>query len=162
MISIIVAMDENKVIGKNNQLPWHLPADLAYFKQVTMGHPIIMGRKTHESIGRVLPGRENVILTRNRDYFAEGCTIIHSIDDLVEWEKRQNDEIFVIGGAEIFKQTLPITEKLYITKIHHHFTGDTYFPEYDESDWELIWQQKGVKDEKNPYDYDFVIYERRK
>jgi dihydrofolate reductase len=161
MISIIVAMDVNKVIGKDNQLPWHLPTDLAYFKRVTMGHPIIMGRKTHESIGRVLPGRENVILTRNRDYFAKGCTIIHSIEELIEWKNRQNVEVFVIGGAEIFKQTLPITDKLYITKIHHAFSGDTYFPDYDENDWRLIWKQKGVKDEKNPYDYEFFIYERR-
>ncbi|EKN68347.1 dihydrofolate reductase [Schinkia azotoformans] len=160
MISIVVAMDKNRVIGKNNQLPWHLPADLAFFKKVTMGKAIVMGRKTYESIGRPLPGRENIILTKNREYQTEGCTIIHSIDDVFDIEKIANGEVCVIGGAEIFKEVLTSTDRLYITEIDHEFEGDTYFPLVRESDWTLISKEKGPKDEKNPYDYYFAIYER--
>jgi dihydrofolate reductase len=160
MISLIVAMDNNRVIGKENRLPWHLPADLAYFKRVTMGHPIIMGRKTFESIGRVLPGRENVILTRDHAFQQEGCTIIHSVDEIKQIAL-QHDEVFVIGGAEVFKATLPIADRLYITKIDASFQGDTFFPNYNETEWKLIFNEKGKKDEKNPYDYYFRVYERQ-
>ncbi|HHW37031.1 MAG TPA: dihydrofolate reductase [Bacillales bacterium] len=160
MISIVVAMDKNRVIGKNNQLPWHLPADLAFFKKVTMGKAIVMGRKTFESIGRPLPGRENIILTKNRDYRAEGCTMIHSIDDVFDLEKTENGEVCIIGGAEIFNEVLTCTDRLYITEIDHEFEGDTFFPLIKESDWTLISKEKGPKDEKNPYDYYFTIYER--
>lgn len=160
MISIVVAMDKNRVIGKNNQLPWHLPADLAFFKKVTMGKAIVMGRKTHESIGRPLPGRENIILTKNKDYQAEGCTIIHSIDDVFDLEKTENGEVCVIGGAEIFKEVLNCSDRLYITEIDHEFEGNTFFPPLKDSDWMLVSKEKGPKDEKNPYDYYFVTYER--
>ncbi len=154
-------MDKNRLIGKNNTLPWHLPADLAFFKKVTMGKPIVMGRKTHESIGRILPGRENIIITRNKDYKAEGCTIIHNIQDIFAFEK-EYDEVFVIGGAEIFKDALPYADRLYITFIDHEFDGDTYFPLINEGDWTVISKEKGPKNEKNPYEYYFTIYERRK
>lgn len=162
MISFILAMDETRVIGKNNQLPWHLPEDLKFFKRVTMGHPIAMGRKTHESIGRMLPGRENIIITRQQDYQSEGCTIFHSVTDFVDYCNQMNDEVFVIGGAEIFKETFPFADRLYITLIHDKFAGDTFFPEYPEQEWELISCEKGIKDEKNPYDYEFRIYQRVK
>lgn len=152
-------MDKNRLIGKNNKLPWHLPADLAFFKKVTMGKPIVMGRKTHESIGRILPGRENIILTKNKNYKAEGCTIIHNIQDIFSFEK-ENDEVCVIGGAEIFKEALPHADRLYITFIDHEFEGDTYFPPINENDWTVISREKGPKDEKNPYDYYFTIYDR--
>jgi dihydrofolate reductase len=161
MISFIVAMDENRVIGKDNQLPWHLPEDLKFFKRVTMGHPIGMGRKTHESIGRILPGRENIIITRQPDYQSEGCTVIHSVGDLVEYARKQNEEIFIIGGAEIFKETFEYADRLYITHIHDKFPGDTFFPEFDWSDWDLTSSEQGIKDEKNPYDYEFKIYDRK-
>lgn len=161
MISFIVAMDENRVIGKDNQLPWRLPEDLKFFKRVTMGHPIAMGRKTHESIGRVLPGRENIVITRQADYLSEGCTVFHSVEDFVKDSKNQSDEIFVIGGAEIFKETFSYTDRLYITLIHEEFAGDTFFPEYDLSKWKLVSSEKGIKDDKNPYDYEFLIYERK-
>jgi dihydrofolate reductase len=161
MISFIVAMDENRVIGKDNQLPWRLPEDLKFFKRVTMGHPIAMGRKTHESIGRVLPGRENIVITRQADYLSEGCTVFHSVEDFVKDSKNQSDEIFVIGGAEIFKETFAFTDRLYITHIHEEFEGDTFFPEFDLSKWKLISSEKGIKDDKNPYDYEFRIYERK-
>jgi dihydrofolate reductase len=161
MISFVVAMDENRVIGKNNQLPWHLPEDLKFFKRVTMGHPIAMGRKTHESIGRVLPGRENIVITRKPDYQSENCTIFYSVEDFVKYSREQNDEIFVIGGAEIFKETFAYVDRLYITLIHTEFAGDTFFPEFNLGDWELVSNEKGIKDEKNPYDYDFRLYVRK-
>jgi dihydrofolate reductase len=161
MISFLVAMDQRNTIGKDNDLPWHLPSDLAYFKRVTMGHPIVMGRKTHESIGRVLPGRENIVLTRDKNYTAPGCTVIHSTEQLLEMHKGKNEEIFVIGGAEIFKEVFSSADRLYITLIEDLFEGDTYFPEFDLSEWEIISKDKGIKDEKNPYDYYYIVYERK-
>ena len=162
MISFIVAMDNNRVIGKDNQLPWHLPADLKFFKKTTMGHPIVMGRKTHESIGKPLPGRENIIVTRNERYDSEGCTVIHSVEELIRLDAENKEkEIFVIGGAELFKTMFPFADRLYITQIDHEFAGDTFFPDYNESDWYLTSSDKGVKDEKNPYDYFYNIYDRR-
>jgi dihydrofolate reductase len=157
MISFMLAMDENRVIGKDNDLPWRLPADLAYFKRVTMGQPIIMGRKTYDSIGRPLPGRENIVVTRNKDFKAEGITVVHSLQEALEHTK--NTEAFVIGGAQIFKEALPLASRLYITHIYHTFEGDTYFPAITD-EWKVISSEKGVKDEKNPYDYDFVVYEK--
>ncbi|WP_369899853.1 dihydrofolate reductase [Bacillus manliponensis] len=162
MISLLVAMDKNRVIGKDNDLPWHLPADLAYFKKVTMGHHIIMGRKTFESIGRPLPGRTNVIITRNTDYKVEGCQVIHSIDDVKKMSEETNEELFVIGGAEIFKEVLSFANRLYITKIEEEFEGDTFFPEVSESEWEEVFVEQGVMDDKNPYTYYFCRYEKRK
>ncbi|RBW69672.1 dihydrofolate reductase [Bacillus taeanensis] len=161
MISFLVAMDQNRVIGKDNALPWRLPADLKFFKEVTMGHTIIMGRKTYESIGRPLPGRENVVLTRDEHYQAEGCTILHSISAVAEIEKQTDNELIVIGGAEIFKQTFSIADRLYITIIEEEFAGDTFFPEFNEDEWEFISKKKGIKDERNPYDYYFLTYERK-
>lgn len=160
MISFILAMDENRVIGKNNQLPWHLPEDLKFFKRVTMGHPIAMGRKTHESIGRALPGRENIIITRQKDFRSEGCIVFHSMEEFISYCQNQEDEIFVIGGAEIFKATFVFADRLYITLIHEEFDGDTFFPEYPEQEWELVSCEKGIRDEKNPYEYEFRIYQR--
>jgi dihydrofolate reductase len=161
MISFIVAMDTKSAIGKNNELPWHLPADLAFFKKVTMGNPIVMGRKTFESIGKALPGRENVVVTRDRHYKAEDCTIIHSVDKISEIESNSNEEVFVIGGAEIFKETFPIADRLYITLIEEEFDGDTFFPPFNHEEWELKSREKGPKDDKNPYDYYFLTYDRK-
>lgn len=161
MISLIWAMDENRVIGKDNQLPWHLPEDLKFFKRMTMGHPIAMGRKTHESIGRILPGRENIIITRNRDYRCDGCTVMYSVEELNEVARQSNEEIFIIGGAEIFQKVLPLADRLYLTMIHHSFSGDTFFPEIDLNDWELVSCEQGVQDDKNPYQYEFLIYKRK-
>jgi dihydrofolate reductase len=162
MISYIVAMDKNHVIGRNNELPWHLPADLAYFKKMTMGKPIIMGRKTHESIGRALPGRENIIVTRNKDYQSEGCKVVHSIDEIKQLEKETDQELSVIGGAELFKELFSVTDRLYITHIYHEFEGDTFFPDINWENWEVVEREMGVKDEKNPYDYEYVVYDRKK
>jgi dihydrofolate reductase len=158
MISLLWAMDKNRGIGLNNELPWRLPEDLKYFKRVTMGKPIAMGRKTYDSIGRPLPGRENIVITRRQGLTIEGCTVIHDVKELV---KREEDELFVIGGAEIFKEILPYADRLYITEIYEEFEADTFFPEIDMSDWELIESNPGIKDEKNPYDYVFFVYQRK-
>ncbi|AZV43977.1 dihydrofolate reductase [Peribacillus asahii] len=161
MISLIVAMDQNWVIGKDNQLPWYLPADLQYFKKVTMGKPIIMGRKTFESIGRVLPGRENIIVTRNQSYTNSDCTILHTIDEIKQYADQSEQEVFVIGGAEIFKEILPVTDRIYITEIEASFEGDTYFPSLDENEWTTRSSTPGIVDEKNVYAHRFVVLERK-
>ena len=161
MITFLVAMDKNRVIGRENQLPWHLPEDLKYFKRVTMGHPIAMGRKTHDSIGRILPGRENIVITRQTDYQCDGCTLFYSVEDFVENCRNKDEEIFVIGGAEIFKEIFAFADRLYITYINEEFEGDTFFPEFDLTEWELLSCEKGIRDDKNPFDYDFRIYNRK-
>ncbi|MFX3625290.1 MAG: dihydrofolate reductase [Ectobacillus sp.] len=160
MISLIVAMDKNRLIGSNNDLPWRLPADLAYFKRVTMEHPIVMGRKTFEAIGRPLPGRENIVITRNKSYKADGCTIAHSLTEVLERYGASSEEVFIIGGAELFKEALPIADRLYVTHIEEAFTGDTWFPEISLEQWREVSRAKGIQDEKNPYEYYFTIYER--
>jgi dihydrofolate reductase len=159
-ISFIVALDRNRAIGLHNQLPWHLPADLAFFKKTTMGHPILMGRKTHESIGRPLPGRTNVILTQQQDYKAEGCKVVHSAAEAMDLFP--GEELFVIGGAGIFRLFLPYADKLYMTLIDHEFTADTYLPPIDETEWALGTKEQGVRDDKNPYTYHFVTYVKTK
>jgi dihydrofolate reductase len=161
MISLIWAMDENRVIGYHNQLPWRLPEDLKFFKRVTMGHPIMMGRKTFDSIGKPLPGRENIIITRDESYQKDGCTVMNSIEDFMAYAKEKEEEIFVIGGAEIFKEVLSEADRLYLTMIHHQFEGDTFFPVFDIEKWELESREIGLKDQKNPYDYEFLIYKRK-
>jgi dihydrofolate reductase len=158
-ISYIVAMDIQQAIGLGNDLPWRLPADLAYFKKTTMDHTILMGRKTYESIGKPLPNRTNVILTQNKNYHAEGCLIVHSVEEAVEQFK--NEEVFVIGGAEVFQLFMSAVDRLYITLIEHEFEADTYFPEFDIEDWVLVSSEDGIKDAKNLYDYSFLIYTKR-
>ncbi|WP_108671208.1 dihydrofolate reductase [Peribacillus acanthi] len=161
MISFILAMDENRVIGKDNQLPWHLPADLKYFKTVTMGHPVVMGRKTYESIGRLLPGRENIILTRDTEYSVEGGTVFHSVEELLDYTNQNHEEeYFVIGGAEIFTLLMNKVDILYITEIHAEFEGDTFFPEINEDIWTLVSSEKGMMDEKNLYPHTFLVYKK--
>lgn len=157
-ISFIFAMDRNRAIGVNNKLPWHLPGDLKFFKNVTMGHPILMGRKTYESIGKPLPGRRNVILTQNTAYQAEGCEVIHSVDEAIETFREQ--ELFVIGGAEIFKLFASHVNRMYITYIEDEFEADTFMSELDLSNWTLVSSELGERNEKNPYEYYFRIYER--
>ncbi|TXK85325.1 dihydrofolate reductase [Paenibacillus sp. N3.4] len=157
-ISFIFAMDRNRAIGVNNTLPWHLPADLKFFKSITMGHPILMGRKTYDSIGKPLPGRRNIILTQNKEFHAEGCEIIHSVQEAVEAFVDQ--ELFVIGGAEIFRLFTSEVNRMYITWIDHDFEADTYFSEMDLSSWTLVSSEQGEQNEKNPYVYYFRIYEK--
>jgi dihydrofolate reductase len=157
MISFVVAMDENRAIGKDNDLPWYLPNDLKHFKKTTMGKPIVMGRKTYESIGKPLPGRENIVVTRDQSYHAEGTITVHSVDEVLQLKA---EEICVIGGTEIFKLFLPVADRLYITEIHHTFDADTYFPELSDEDWEEVSRTAGIVDEKNKYPHEFVVYEK--
>jgi len=161
VISLIWAMDQNRLIGQNNRLPWRLPEDLKYFKAVTMGAPVIMGRKTFESINcRPLPGRNNIIMTRDQAYQAEGVTIMHEIADVMA-HVQGDKEAFVIGGAEIYTSFLPFADRLYITQIEDSFEGDAYFPEVNMDEWVLSSKEKGPKDEKNPYHYYFEVYDRK-
>ena len=135
-ISIVVAVAEKNVIGAKNKLPWYLSADLRRFKELTSGHHIIMGRKTYESIGKPLPNRTNIVITRNKNYKAEGCIVAHSLEEALKAAKENKEtEAFIIGGAEIFKEALPIADKIYLTKIHKNFEGDTFFPTIDNNHW---------------------------
>ena len=158
-ISMVVAMDTKGVIGRDNELPWHLPADLQHFKRTTMGKPILMGRKTHESIGRPLPGRTNIVITRDNGYRAAGCVVVNSIDAALEAAGEQ-DEIMVIGGAEFYRQVLPRTDTIYLTRIHESFDGDTRFPELNTADWREVERNDQVADAKNPHDYSFIRLDR--
>ncbi len=158
-LSIIVAMDRNRVIGRGDTLPWHISTDLKNFKKITMGNPIIMGRKTHESIGRPLPGRENIILTRDKNYTSEGCTVLHSMDEIFEHCK-EVDEVMITGGSEIYKLSLEQATRLYLTEVHTEIEGDTFFPEFDRSDWREVSREDHSSDEKNEFDYSFVLLER--
>jgi dihydrofolate reductase len=159
MLSLIWAMDKSRLIGHNNALPWRLPSDLAFFKKTTSGHPVIMGRKTFESLGRPLPNRENLVLTRDKDIQFLGCTMVHSIDEV---KKAVMDKsAFVIGGAEIYKLFLPIADQLIVTFVEGNFNGDTYFPAVDWSAWEIVKEEFGVLDEKNIYPHRFVTYKRK-
>lgn len=160
-ISLIAAMDRNGVIGKDNKLPWSLPNDLRYFKRVTEGNIVVMGRKCYESIGHALPGRTNIVLTTDPNYYARDCYIYHSIEDFMSDYKlhsEKDDEVFIIGGSEIYKQFLPHADKLYITKIDHEFEGDTFFPEIDPDTWIEIGSVTGRRDEYNLYPHSFHVY----
>lgn len=162
--SIIVAQARNGVIGKKNELPWRLSGDLKRFKALTLGHPVVMGRKTYDSIiariGKPLPDRENIILTRQKDFAAPGCLVIN---DLSEIEARARDqEIFILGGEEVYKLALPKVSKVYLTEIEAEVDGDAFFPKLEESEWKLISEESYPADEKNDYDSKFRIYERKK
>lgn len=159
IIAAIVVTDLNNAIGKDNKLLCHLPADLKFFKSTTMGCPIIMGRKTYESIGRLLPGRKNIIITRNSNYRVEGAEIYTSIEHCLK--NLKEEKIFIIGGAEIYKQTLPFTNEIYRTLIEHKFDADVFFPEINRDQFELTWEEKHQKDEKNPYDHTFQKFVRK-
>ena len=158
-ISAIVAMSQNHVIGKDNQLPWHLPADLKHFKKITMGHHILMGRKTFESIGCALPGRLNIIITHDKNFQANDCVIVHSIDEAILAAK-ESAEIFVIGGALLFQQMMPKIDRLYLTIIHADFDGDVFFPELNVAEWETISEEYCSSDSVNQYDYSFILKEK--
>ena len=159
MLSLIAAMDNNRLIGKDNGLPWHLPADLAYFKSVTMAKPIMMGRKTYDSIGRPLPGRQNIVLTRGGAEI-EGVTIVHSIKEAIA-AAGDAEEIMVIGGSSIYELVLPEAHRMYLSFVDGEFEGDAWFPEFDENDWEIIDEKTQVADEKNAHACRFVTYQRR-
>ncbi|MGN1329828.1 MAG: dihydrofolate reductase [Clostridia bacterium] len=162
MLSIIVAKGKNNIIGNENKLVWSLPADLERFKKLTTGHVIIMGRKTFESLGRVLPNRKHIVFTQNPDFTVdnENVKIVHSMLEIKEYID-DNNENFVIGGAMIYSLLMPHVTKMYVTEINKDFEGDTFFPKINLDIWQETKREKGIQDEKNKYDYDFVTYERK-
>ena len=158
-LAIIVATDEQGLIGKDNDLPWKLSADLQYFRRVTMGKPLIMGRNTHESIGRALPGRKNIVVSKNTDYQAEGCCVVHSVDKAIEVCDGA-EEVMVMGGASLYKQLLPQADRLYLTHVHASLEGDTWFPDWLKSEWHEVSREDHLADDKNDYAYSFIVYDR--
>jgi len=160
-VSLIAAMSENRVIGRENGLPWKLPADLKRLKRLTMGHHVIMGRKTFDSIHKALPGRINVVITRDRSFEADEVATVSSLQDALRLAEASGDpEVFVAGGGEIFEQALPIANRIYLTLIHKHFEGDTFFPDFDRSVWTLTTEAERLTDEKSGLPYSFLTYER--
>lgn len=159
-ISIAVAIGENYAIGKNNQLLWHMPADLKFFKQTTSGHTVIMGRKTFDSVGKPLPNRRNIVISRDAQLKIDGVEVVNSLAEALAITKTEEKQVFIVGGAEIYKQALPKTKNLYLTTIHHNFEADTFFPEIDRNEWKLISSEAHKADEKNKYAYTFEVLER--
>lgn len=165
-LSIIVAVAENGVVGRNNSLPWHLPADLQFFKRTTLGKPIVMGRKTYESIGRPLPGRTNIVVSRNVDFSAGGVKVVSSIQAALSLAKDialidGTQELMVIGGAGIYAAAIPLAHRMYITEVHAEVEGDAYFPEIDWQHWQEMSRKRHSAVEPNMLDFSFVVYERR-
>ena len=159
MLSIIAAIGQNNALGKDNQLIWHLPADLKRFKKVTSGHHVIMGRKTFESLGKPLPNRTTIIISRDKNYHADGCIIVNSLAEAIE--VAQNDENpYILGGAEIYRQSMDIADVLDLTFVHQTFEADVYFPEIDKNTWKETFREDHLKDDKNKFDFSFVKYER--
>jgi dihydrofolate reductase len=162
IISLIVAMDHRRGIGKDNQLPWRLPADLKRFRELTMGHNLIVGRKTYESIGRPLPGRTMIIVTRNKTYQAEGCIIVHSLTDALALARAKDEtEAFIGGGAELYTQSLNLADRLYLTRIDTEVDADTFFPAWNEQDWTLLEEHKHPADEKHLSPFTFQTLQRK-
>ena len=159
-ISLIVALARNRVIGRDNQLPWRLSADLQHFKRLTMGKPIVMGRKTCESIGRPLPGRTNIVVTRDSSFSAAGCRVVHSIDEALV-AAGGADEVMIMGGENLYSQLLPRADRLYLTEVQADVSGDAWFPEFDQTQWQELERESHRADEKNEFDYDFVVLTRR-
>ncbi len=162
IISAIAAMDKNRVIGKDNQIPWYLPADLKFFKRTTLGRHVLMGRKNYQSIGKPLPKRTNVVITRNPFFISSGCIVVHSLEEALQVaHDNQEEEVFIIGGGEIYAQAMPLTQKMYLTEIDAEFEGDVFFPEFDESEWTITSEEYYPPDEKNEYPFTVRIYERK-
>ena len=159
-VSLIVAMANNRVIGVNNTLPWHLPADLKHFKALTMGHHIVMGRKTYESIGKPLPGRTSVVVTHNAGYSAPGVIVVNSLQAAIS-ACGDDNEIFVIGGAELYLQAITLAERIYLTEIDADIRGDAYFPEFNPGEWLETSREMHTQQEPQPLKFHFVIYQRR-
>lgn len=162
MLKILVAFDENRVIGKNNTLIWHLPADLKRFKTLTTGHVIIMGRKTFESIGKPLPNRTTIVISRQADLKIDGAIITHSVEEAILKAKSiTREDIFIVGGAEIYALSLALADQILVTQLHDIFDGDAYFPEIPSESWEVTENERGITDEKNAYQYSYITYSRK-
>ena len=161
MITIVVAMGLGNEIGANNQLLWHLPTDLKHFKEITTGHPIIMGRKTYESIGKPLPNRTNIVVSRKKDWFEEGILIVGSLKEAIKFAKKMDEEIFIIGGGNIYEQTIDLADQLEVTQVKANLEADIFFPQIDEKIWKKKEEIVHEKDEKNEYDFSFQTWERK-
>ncbi|WP_206367132.1 dihydrofolate reductase [Sphingobacterium sp. SGG-5] len=159
-ITLIVAAAENNAIGKDNQMPWHLPNDFKYFKNTTLEHSVVMGRKTFDSIGKPLPERRNIILTRDQNYTSPDVDVANSVDDVLTY-CRDEREIFVIGGANVYKQFISLAQKVHLTRVHTVIDGDAFFPELSENEWQLTSSKHHQKDGKHAFDYSFEVWERR-
>lgn len=160
-LALIVAVSADRVIGRDNDLPWRLPADLKRFKQLTMGHPLIMGRRTHESIGRPLPGRQNIVISRNPAFRADGCLAASSLDDALD-RAGDAEQVFVIGGAALYEAALPRADLIYRTRVEGEFSGDVWFPEFDEQEWELVESESHPAGDSNPHPHVFELLRRRR
>jgi dihydrofolate reductase len=160
MVTIMAAIAANNALGKDNQLIWHLPADLKRFKKTTLNHAVIMGRKTYESLGKPLPNRTNIVITRDKNYQVEGCVIVNSLKEALKAALKVDENPFILGGAEIYKQAMQFADILDITFVHHQFEADVFFPEIDKTIWKETWREDFKADEKNKYDYSFVTFER--
>jgi len=159
IISQIVAVSQNNVIGKEGGLPWKMPTDSAYFKAKTLGHHIVMGRRNYEAEGKALPGRVNIVLTRNRDFKINDGIVMQKLENAIEFARRAGEkELFIVGGEEIYKLAMPFTDRIYLTRIHTKVKGDTYYPEPDWSDWKEISSERHKRDTVNPFDYDFLVF----
>lgn len=162
MLKILVAFDENRVIGKNNALIWHLPADLKRFKTLTTGHVIIMGRKTFESIGKPLPNRTSIVISRQTDLQIEGVILAHSVEEaILKAKSLTREDIFIVGGSEIYALSLPLADEILVTQLHDIFEGDAFFPEISSELWEITGQERGITDDKNTYQFSYVTYTRK-
>ncbi|MEP5765738.1 MAG: type 3 dihydrofolate reductase [Halieaceae bacterium] len=164
-LALIVAVAENGVVGRDNSMPWHLPEDLKYFKRTTLGKPVLMGRKTWESIGRPLPGRSNIVITRQAQYQAEGAQVVADLQSALALAESVaaadgSEELMVIGGAEIYRAALPLAQRLYITEVHAEVTGDVFFPDWDRRQWRELARERHSAASEGDFDYSFVVYER--
>jgi dihydrofolate reductase len=161
IISLIWAMAENRVIGKDNRLPWHLPADLRHFKSLTLGKPILMGRKTWESLPGLLPDRQHIVLSRDMAYRADGCSLVHSVAEALD-AAGEAPELMVVGGAALYEAMLPLADRLYVTLVHAEAEGDTFFPPFTLSEWEEVVREDHPQDDRNPYPYSFLELRRKR
>jgi dihydrofolate reductase len=160
-ISLIAAVSENGVIGAQNRLPWHLPDDLRHFRAITTGHTVITGRKNYESIGKPLPNRRNIVITHQRGFHAPGCLVVNSLEEALALTSGES-EVFVIGGAQLYAQTLPLATRLYLTEVHAAVAGDTYFPTLEPGDWQETAREPHAADERHAYGFSFVVLERKR
>ena len=162
LISQIAAMSENRVIARNGKLPWHLPADLKYFKNVTWGHHVLMGRKNYEAEGKILKGRTNIIITRQQTYTVKNAFVFSTIREGIKFaENRGESELFIIGGSQIYYETLPQANKIYLTIIHREFEGDTFFPKLDKEEWEMKSKREYLCDQDNPCDHTYYVFQKK-
>ena len=159
-VSLVVAASTNNVIGRDRGLPWHLPDDLRHFKRLTVGKPVVMGRRTYESIGRPLPDRQNIVMTRDADYVAEGCDVVTSVDEALD-AARGAEEVMVIGGGQVYRDFLPRADRIYLTRVQAEVEGDTYFFDIDRTRWRLVSSEHHDADEKHAYAFDLMVFERR-